>query len=166
MTIASRLARAERPAGIVTRALACAVDILVVVLLASGTYLGFAFFKLLIDPKNFSWPDTGLWLSMVGAMSLAVVYLTFFWATSGRTIGGTLMGVRVVGPRRRVMRFAGALLRAVFCVVFPIGLFWAVLDRRRRSVQDVVLRTKVIYDWSSRAPEPPPEIKASLPSGH
>ena len=163
MTIATKLARAERPAGIVTRALACAVDILVVALLASGTYLGWAFFKLLIDPKNFSWPETGIWLSMIGLMGLAVVYLTFFWATSGRTMGGTLMGVRVVGPRHRVMRFAGSLIRAFFCVVFPIGLFWALVDSRRRSLQDVVLRTKVIYDWSSKPPEPIPAVKDALP---
>jgi uncharacterized RDD family membrane protein YckC len=163
MTLATKLAKAERPAGIVTRALACAVDILVVALLASGGYLGLAFFKLLLDPKNFSWPYTGPWLSMAGAMGLAIVYLTFFWSTSGRTIGGTLMGVRVVGPRRRVMRFAGSLLRAVFCVVFPIGLFWAVLDRRRRSLQDILLRTSVIYDWSTRPPEPLPAIEDSLP---
>jgi uncharacterized RDD family membrane protein YckC len=163
MTLATRLAKAERPAGIITRALACAVDILMVVLLASGSYLGLAFFKLLLDPKNFSWPNTGPWLSMAYAMGLATVYLTFFWATSGRSIGGTLMGVRVIGPRRRVMRFAGALLRALFCVVFPIGLFWALLDRRRRSLQDIVLRTTVIYDWSVRAPEPLLEIKDSPP---
>jgi hypothetical protein len=37
-------------------------------------------------------------------------------------------------------------------VAFPIGLAWAIISRRNRSVQDVVLRTIVIYDWSVRAP--------------
>ena len=45
----------------------------------------------------------------------------------------------------------GALLRAAFCVAFPIGLFWCVVSRKNRSVQDVVLRTSVIHDWANRA---------------
>ena len=42
----------------------------------------------------------------------------------------------------------GALLRAVLCVLFPIGLFWIVLSSENRSVQDVLLRSSVVYDWS------------------
>jgi uncharacterized RDD family membrane protein YckC len=30
-------------------------------------------------------------------------------------------------------------------VLFPIGLLWVVIDRRRRSLQDIVFRTRVIY---------------------
>jgi uncharacterized RDD family membrane protein YckC len=36
-------------------------------------------------------------------------------------------------------------LRAVACVLFPVGLAWVAVDRRRRSVQDIVLGTRVIY---------------------
>jgi hypothetical protein len=32
-------------------------------------------------------------------------------------------------------------------VLFAFGLGWAVIDRRRRSLQDIVLRTTVVYDW-------------------
>jgi hypothetical protein len=31
-----------------------------------------------------------------------------------------------------------------------IGLGWAALSRQNRSVQDIVLRTSVIYDWENR----------------
>jgi hypothetical protein len=41
-----------------------------------------------------------------------------------------------------------ALLRAAFCVFFPIGLLWCAGSRANRSVQDVVLRSSVVYDWS------------------
>jgi uncharacterized RDD family membrane protein YckC len=37
------------------------------------------------------------------------------------------------------------LLRAICCVLFPIGLLWVVVDRQRRSLQDIVFRTRVIY---------------------
>jgi uncharacterized RDD family membrane protein YckC len=36
-------------------------------------------------------------------------------------------------------------LRAVACVVFPVGLLWVVVDKRRRSLQDIVFRTRVVY---------------------
>jgi hypothetical protein len=40
----------------------------------------------------------------------------------------------------------------VLCVLFPILLFWVVLSRENRSVQDVLLRTSVVYDWSVHPP--------------
>ena len=48
------------------------------------------------------------------------------------------------------MRLIGALLRAVGYVVFPIGLLWVAISPANRSVQDVILRSSVIYDWSAR----------------
>jgi hypothetical protein len=46
------------------------------------------------------------------------------------------------------------LVRAVFCVAFPPLLFWAIVNRR--SVQDLVLRTAVIYDWAEQPRNTPP----------
>jgi hypothetical protein len=45
------------------------------------------------------------------------------------------------------MTWAGAALRSAFCVLFPIGLFWVAVSGANRSVQDVVLRSSVVYDW-------------------
>ena len=50
--------------------------------------------------------------------------------------------------RGRRMSWPGAFLRAAFCVVFPLGLAWIVVSPRNRSVQDVVMQTSVVYDWS------------------
>ena len=35
-------------------------------------------------------------------------------------------------------------------MLFPLGLLWCAVDGSRRSVQDVVLRTTVVYDWQPR----------------
>jgi uncharacterized RDD family membrane protein YckC len=43
-----------------------------------------------------------------------------------------------------------ALLRALACVLFPLGLLWVAFSRDLRSVQDIVLRTSVVYDWQHR----------------
>jgi hypothetical protein len=38
-------------------------------------------------------------------------------------------------------------LRALLCVIFPVGLFWSAVSRGRRSVQDVLMRSVVVDDW-------------------
>ena len=57
------------------------------------------------------------------------------------------MGLRVVDRQGRSPRLTRSLLRAVFCVLFPLGLLWCGVVRSRKSVQDLVLGTSVVYDW-------------------
>jgi uncharacterized RDD family membrane protein YckC len=57
------------------------------------------------------------------------------------------MGLRVVDRHGRSPRVTRALLRATFCVFFPLGLLWCCVGRARKSVQDIVLGTTVVYDW-------------------
>ena len=128
-----------------------AVDIAVVVGVLVGFWVAWAAVRFLRSPGTFSWPAPP-WLVVLTAFDVvAVVYLAVAWATSGRTFGGVLLGVRVVSFRGRRMRPGGAFLRSLFCVFFPIGLFWVAVSRSNRSVQDVVLRTSAVYDWSQSA---------------
>ena len=95
---------------------------------------------------------------------LMTAYLAFSWAGTGRTYGAALLGVRVVNYKGATMRLPGAILRAVLCVVFPIGLLWVAISSANRSIQDVIFRTSVIYDWSPRAePEPSGQKTRALP---
>jgi hypothetical protein len=43
-------------------------------------------------------------------------------------------------------------LRAIACLFFPLGLFWVLLSRSNSSLQDLGLRTAVVYDWRHRLP--------------
>ena len=82
-----------------------------------------------------------------------MVYLTFAWWIAGRTIGNRVMGLQVVSRRGgRASGSSGPLARAFLCAVFPIGLLWCALDPARRSLQDLALRTSVVYNWLPRAP--------------
>ncbi|MFD4468475.1 RDD family protein [Rhodococcus sp. NPDC058505] len=137
----------RRPAGIVTRGLAAAVDLGVVLTLLGLGYLALVFVRLLLSPQAFSFPAPELLMSVTAWLGTSVVYLTGCWATTGRTVGSLAMGLRVTTRRHRRVRWATALLRALACVFFPIGLVWVVVDPRRRSIQDIVLRTVVVYDW-------------------
>jgi uncharacterized RDD family membrane protein YckC len=141
-------------AGIVTRTVANVVDFSLVVGVIAGGYAAWAAVTFLINPTRFSFPEPSFLLLLLCYGVLLFVYLTVSWATTGRTYGDHLLGLRVVNFRGERMRWPGAVVRAAFCVVLPIGLYWAVLSRTNRSVQDTVLRTSVLYDWTRRRTEP------------
>lgn len=57
----------------------------------------------------------------------------------------------MVNYRGERMTLPGALLRALLCTTVPIGLLWVAFSRENRSLQDLLLRTSVIYDWEPHA---------------
>jgi uncharacterized RDD family membrane protein YckC len=101
------------------------------------------------SPSSFHFPEPpGGVLLLVGA-GVLFTYLTASWVTTGRTYGDHLLGLRVVNFRGERLRLAGASARAALCVVFPIGVLWVLLSPANRSVQDVLVRTSVVYDWGT-----------------
>jgi uncharacterized RDD family membrane protein YckC len=140
------------PAGLVSRLLANAVDALVAAVLLGLGYLGLVLFRLLTDRTSFQWPTPSFAALFVLFEVVLVAYFTLGWSATGRSLGKQVMGLRVVSRRGERMRFPGALLRALLCVVFPVGLLWAPVSRRSRSVQDLLLGSAVIYDWRRQMP--------------
>ena len=149
------LPREARPfqgqrAGIVTRTIANTVDFAVVVGVVACGYAAWCVARFLIRPAKFSFPEPS-YLALLGCFALILfVYLTVSWATTGRTYGNHLLGLRVVNFRGERMRWPGAVVRAGFCILLPVGLFWAVFSPTNRSLQDSVMRTSVLYDWTTR----------------
>ena len=143
-------------AGLVTRLVAAVLDALVIGVVLLGGYLGLVGILFLIDPRSFQVPDLNPFFSLTAAFCVAVVYLTVFWTLSGRTYGYLVMGLRVLGIGGRRLRFFGALIRAAFVVVFPIGIVWVPISRHNKSAQDLVLGTRVVYDWEPRAAKEKP----------
>jgi len=140
----------ERAAGIITRGLAAVIDLVVVLLIMGVLYGGLVLVRLVYSPTAFSLPSLNAVFSTVVTFGVAVVYLTGCWTVSGSTAGAVTMGLRVVGGRSQRVGLLVGLLRAICCVLFPIGLLWVVIDRRRRSLQDIVFRTRVIYLTGAR----------------
>jgi uncharacterized RDD family membrane protein YckC len=133
-------------AGIVSRGLAALVDILVVVVTMGALYLGLALTTLIVNPASFRFPAPNLIFSTTVTLAVSVLYLTGCWTLSGRTVGTVLLGIRVVDRHAKPLRIAVAVLRAVACVLFPVGLLWVAVDPQRRSAQDMVLGSRVVYD--------------------
>jgi uncharacterized RDD family membrane protein YckC len=143
-------------AGVVTRMAAAVIDavvVLVILLLGYAAVAGLAF---MLDPLSFHFPRLSWLRDFPAALAIDVIYLTVAWAMSGRTYGMLIMGLRVVSHRRRKLRLLAALLRAIVCVLFPIGLLWCAVSAENRSLQDVLLRTSVIYDWQPIGAAGPP----------
>lgn len=136
-----------RRAGIVTRLVAGVLDVLVIVGILCALYAIVTGVAFLLHPRSFQFPSGLGWSIPVVGSAVAVPYLTLCWRMTGRTYGDAVFGLRVVNRQGQPVRFVGALLRAVLCVLFPIGLLWIAISPANRSVQDVVLRTSVIYDW-------------------
>ncbi len=132
-------------AGIVSRGVAAVVDLVVVGAVVGILYLGVALTRLMLQPSAFSFPTPNAFFSTTVMFAVAVVYLAGCWVTSGCTAGAVVMGLTVVGPRSDRVSLAVAVVRAIACVVFPIGLALVAVDGKRRSVQDLVLGTRVVY---------------------
>jgi len=153
---AASLPKVARPyqgerAGFMSRAIAAGIDVAMVFIVVLGTVALIWMLSFIVSPttpldsSGHRIPDV-IWLVLYGYF-LNWAYWTICWATSGRTLGNLVMGVRVVSRKGKHMRWGGAALRSLFCTTFPIGLAWVIFSGANRSVQDVFLRTSVIYDW-------------------
>jgi uncharacterized RDD family membrane protein YckC len=171
-----RRAQPTDRAGIVTRALALALDVgaLNLFFFAASSLVALVVSQLLsagnADPTPAIVAGTGLW-AIVGAL-----YLGCFWAVAGQTPGMRVMGLRIetgphpgIGPRRAVRRLVGLVLAAI-----PLGAgFLGILfSERRRGLQDRMGDTEVIYvdaasriaPWSTASPREPAPRAAPEPS--
>ncbi|ORA25744.1 RDD family protein [Mycobacterium aquaticum] len=134
-----------RPAGIVSRGVAAVIDLAVVGIVLSALYVGLILTRLMFGPTTFSLPTVSAIFSSLVMFVVSVLYLAGCWVVSGCTVGAVVMGLRVVGRRSERLGPVVALLRAVAYVLFPVGLLWVVVDARRRSLQDIVLGSRVVY---------------------
>ncbi|MFF7974980.1 RDD family protein [Streptomyces sp. NPDC007905] len=140
-----------RAAGIVSRVVAAAVDLLVVLGMVAAVEFGYAALRYLLLGPPFALPDLGVGGATGFGSAVAVVYLAASWGTAGRTVGDQLMGLRVTSRAGARLRPATAVLRAVLCLLFPLGLLWIPASRRRASVQDLVVGSAVVHDWYGRS---------------
>jgi uncharacterized RDD family membrane protein YckC len=172
VSASTRRARAAavrgRRAGLVSRALADGVDVAAVGLLLFGMLVGFAALRYLVDGE-FEMPRIGAVFSATAFPVVAVVYLTFSWSTTGRSVGKHLFGLRVVCDDGTPIGALRAAARSVLCVAIGVlSLLWAAVSRRNAGVHDLVVRTSVVHDWAparDRALEEISPVNLAIPEG-
>jgi uncharacterized RDD family membrane protein YckC len=155
------LARAlqGRRAGVVSRVVAVAVDLVVVVVIGYVLMAVGGAAKALFDGELEVLVPQGEVRGTLAGL-LLVAYLALGWGLNGRTVGSVVLGLRVVGHDGADLSPVRGLARAVLYVVFPIGFAWVLVSRRNASLQDLLLDTAVVYDWgygtsSATGPHPP-----------
>jgi uncharacterized RDD family membrane protein YckC len=134
--------------GVATRAVALAVDAAIAqgIVFAGGAMLalvGSLVVEVQLGPVAKVLAGCA-WALVVGG------YFVLFWSTVGQTPGMRLMGVHVVGPDgappgvlRSLVRLVGL---ALAILLLFLGFVPALLDDRRRALQDFLARTVVLYD--------------------
>jgi uncharacterized RDD family membrane protein YckC len=137
-------------AGAVSRVVALAIDGGLLFLLGVLVVLCVALVLWVATSRGFTFERPGGIVSLIAAFVYSVAYYAYLWATTGRTVGEHLLGLRTIRVDGGSVRWATALVRSTLTVLFPIGIFWVLLSRRNASVQDLVCRTTVVYDWSNQ----------------
>ena len=139
-------------AGVVSRLAAAAIDLLTAVVLLVVAYAGYAGFRFLRDARSFTWPQASFDEALAVGALIVVVMFTTSWSSTGRSTGMRLLGLRLVGRDGTTIGPARSFLRAVTCLMFPLGLCWSAVSARNASLQDLVFGTSVIYDWRMHVP--------------
>ena len=140
--------------GLITRAIAFAVDAAIVNLVAV-TVAGASALIISIFPVGHTFKVV---IASVGALLWIlwlVTYFASFWSTTGQTPGNRLFRIRVIRVDGSDMHFLGGVVRlgALVLATLPLGLGLApiLFNERRRGLQDVIAKTAVI-DASEGAP--------------
>lgn len=137
--------------GLVTRAIGLTIDALIInaVAVITGASL-----SLIFGIFNISLPSGAK--TLAAAVSLVVYalwlmgYFVGFWSSTGQTIGGRVMQLRVVPaedpsgripPRRALLRLIGL---GLGLLMLGLGELLVLVDDKRRALQDRLARTLVV----------------------
>jgi uncharacterized RDD family membrane protein YckC len=137
-------------AGLVTRAVAYSLDLVLVNLVALLVGVAVALVASVLHrlPHGL---ETALGVALACAYVVWVVgYFAAFWTTTGQTPGDRVMRIRVIdargahriGPARAVARFIGVVLATIPLLAGFLIMLW---DDRRRCLQDRIAGTVVIH---------------------
>jgi uncharacterized RDD family membrane protein YckC len=135
-------------AGFASRVVADLVDLGVAWLIGLSVLLAAGVVLYLLTGPPFRLPVLPNWLDGTAGAAILVVYLALTWAATGRSVGKQIVGLRVVDRGGRRLALWRSFARAVLYVLFPAGLLWILASRRNASLQDLIVRTAVVYDWA------------------
>jgi uncharacterized RDD family membrane protein YckC len=134
--------------GLITRAIAFALDAAVIDLIALIVGVGIGLALSVIGVAG-TGEQVAVAIGGVAFVVWTVAYFVVFWSTTGQTPGNRLLRIRVaraqdghtLHPRKALLRF-GALVLA--CVPLFAGLLPILVDPRRRGLHDMLAGTVVL----------------------
>lgn len=149
-------AAARSYVGLVTRALAFALDAAVI---DAAALVAAAVVTLALSVVSVP-SDVRTALAVAGGVLYVlwtIAYFVTFWTTTGQTPGNRVLGIRVetasgerLPPRRSLLRFVALTLAAL---PLGAGFLLILVDDRRRGLHDRIARTVVVEAGPGEAPE-------------
>lgn len=156
-------------AGFVTRSIAFAIDLLVVVtaqlvfiMFARLTLEFFGFDKLaqtIFEPASSATESPIIYfarwsITLVSSGLVFAVYVITLWLLAEKTLGQALLGLRVVRANGRHITLVPAIKRVlgyyISFIALGLGFLWILIDDRRQGWHDKIAGTVVVYDWDAR----------------
>lgn len=88
-------------------------------------------------------------------MAIPVAYYWYFWTQKdGQTPGKFALGIRVIRANGMPMKDVDAIIRAigyhVSAMLFGLGFFWAIFDKKNQTWHDKIARTYVVRTSEQR----------------
>jgi uncharacterized RDD family membrane protein YckC len=151
---AARPSLQGRYAGAVSRFAGYAVDVLITGALFMIGLAAIVLAVRIITLHKLSWTRQSPFVDAAYVVWV-LAYFGYSWAAFGKTLGMSLLGVRVVaadggeaGPRRALIRTAAFPLSIL---LLGLGFVPILVRRDRRALHDLIAGTAVIYAWDVRA---------------
>ena len=131
-------------AGFWIRFLAWIIDLVIVGTLSALLTI-WAFFSYYLFPNNFIYMTVYILFVFV----FPALYYVLLTGLRGQTLGKMTLGIRVVGPDRRVPGLKYAALREVVGKFLSVnalflGFLWISWDREKRGWHDMIAKTHVV----------------------
>ena len=151
-------AKTGRYGGPITRLLSFMLDTVVVTTGFTVIVAGFNFLIDLLSSGSVVIANTGLWYG-VGLAVFAILYMWLSLGIFGKTLGMTVLGLRVVAYDGSVLSGKRAFVRTITLplsfALLGLGLFGIVFGRERRAWHDHFAGSAVVYDWGNRSAQMP-----------
>lgn len=141
-------------AGICTRFVAFAIDVVVVVFVYDLFVRAAEYLVSTLSGKPWQISEVPIasWLVLI---LWAIFYCAYPVAAGGRTLGMAVAGLRVVRPDGTAVGGREALVRVLALplsfLTLGIGFLLILLRRDGRALQDLIGGTAVVYGWDARA---------------
>jgi uncharacterized RDD family membrane protein YckC len=152
-------------AGFASRLVAVVIDLLILaVSLAVSTMLYnvvfvnlSTFYQIVSSHSVPSLPALSVAVTVFIVFITFAVYFIFLWTAIGSTIGGVIIGLRIVNSQGKNPTVWQSTIRFMTEFFIPIigliGCIWIIFSKRRRALFDRFAGTFVIYDWDAKPDE-------------
>lgn len=142
-------------AGVVSRLVAFALDLVISSLLFTVALAAVNFSAGIVIGHPVHWSRSNSLVVAVISGVWLFLYFAYSWATTGKTPGMALVGLRVVRadgahaePWRAVVR---TLILPISVALFFVSLPLILVQREHQAPHDLIAGTAVVYAWDARA---------------